>query len=46
MNSGSGELVEIGVFVILRALAAQVGPAEIVEEEDDEVGIGVSICGE
>ncbi len=45
-NSGSGELIEIGGFVILRALAAQVGPAEVVDEEDDNVGFGVNICGE
>ena len=37
-DPGSGELVEIGGFVILRALAAEVGPAEIIDEEDDDIG--------
>ena len=42
-NSGGGELVKIGGFVILRALAAQVGPAEVVDEKDDDVGFGEGI---
>src|SRR5262245_58781692 len=33
----SGELVDVGRLVVLRALAAEVGPAEVVGENEDDV---------
>src|SRR5262249_46259266 len=33
-----GELVDVWRFVVLGALAAQVGPAEVVGEDEDDVG--------
>lgn len=37
-HAGSGEFVDVGCFMEGGSITAEVSPAEIVDEEDDDVG--------